>query len=434
MLTRTHCLCIFVFLLGATSPVCAQPLKRAAKAAVQKIKCEETVKYSAALRQAGPAAQNAVVRTVQRPGRAEQNANEQLAAQLQKAAALAARGQKIQETKRMRRSVFMITGLYPSNTTGTGFVFETVYNGKKEIWGVAAAHVTYDLPDGFFTTFFKNNTPYTFFARPVLYGHFHSLDAVLVYFDQSPEFLEVVRPLKLAQHPPAPSETAVSYAFHMNDKRNDKLDFIPGRDRQILTVSPSRLTTSYAFKRHKRKGMCGGPLLNANHEVIAMHTGSFTEKAKASPAPAFLPPEGQPFWPNTDEYGAIGAPIHRISHALPAQRILDLVCAYHNDGNCWRTVGWNEFPVMQLNVNQRLVRVTAWRNEIKLADIQARYTEPFLDEARLEQFVRAEDPDRLELDVETYDSEAEKVYISRVRADLKNKKLSGIAPTETEKP
>lgn len=434
MFTRTHRFIFFVLLLSAAAPLCAQPLKRAAKTAVQKIAREETAKSSAALSAAVRAARNRAAYAAQAQNATLPQADQALAAQLQKAAALAARGQKIQATKQMRRSVFMITGLYPSETMGTGFVFETVYNGKKEIWGVAAAHVTYDLPDGFFTTFFKNNTPYTFFARPVLYGHFHSLDATLVYFDQSPEFLDVVRPLKLAANPPDPRETAVSYAFHLDDRRDDKLEFIPGRNRKILTVSPSRLTTSYVFKPHKRKAMCGGPLLNANNEVIGMHTGSFTEKSKASPAPAFLPPEGQPFWPQTDEHGAVGAPLYRISHALPAQRILDLVRAHHNGGNCWRTVRWNGVPVLRLNVNQRLLRVTAWHKETKLADLRARYTEPFLDEARLEQFVRAQNPDRLELDVETYDSETEKVYISRVRADLKNKKVTAVAMPETEQP
>lgn len=405
-----------VLLAALAAPIQGQPVKKWAKSAAAKTAERKTERAAQASRAAG-----ALKTTAHPAAKAGADAADQaLQAALKKAAAAAKRRATWQTTKQMTRSVFFIQPHAPFYTVGTGFVFEIAYNGKTEVWGVVASHVAQAVKPFFFATFFKDGKPHHYRAEIVLHGHFNAADAALVRFESNEDFFQTVLPLQLAPSPAPVKTPHVSYAFHVDEK----IEFIPGRNRKVLDASPRLLTTNYVFKPHKRKGMCGGPLLNEKQEVIGMHTGSSTEDVSNFPPPQFLPQSGQPFWP-VNERGAAGAPYKRVSHAVPAARIADLVHAYHNNGVLLRPVKWNGFKIMDLNVNQSLYRVTAYRNEEKLADLEAQFPEPFLDEARLEEFVRAQNPTDLELEVETYISDEGKIYRHRVYADLERGRVIG---------
>ena len=408
---------ILPFLLASlANAVQAQPVKKWVKSVAAKTAASETARTAAAAQSL-----NALKASAGQIQTADASSAEKaLQAQLKKAAAAAKRRATWQTTKQMTRSVFFIQPHAPYYTVGTGFIFETVYNGKKEVWGVVASHVAQAVKPFFFATFFKDGKPHHYRAEIVLHGHFNAIDAALVRFDESEDFFQTVLPLKLAETA-APLKTPhVSYAFHVDEK----IEFIPGRNRKVLDASPRMLTTNYVFKPHKRKGMCGGPLLNEKQEVIGMHVGSSTEDVLNYPPPQFLPQDGQPFWP-VNERGNAAAPYKRVSHAVPAARILDLVRAYRNGGVLLRPVKWGDFKIMDLNVNQSVNRVIAFRGEQKLADVEAQFPEPFLDEAQLDRFVRAQNPTDLELEIETYVSEEGKIYRHRVYADLQRREIIG---------
>lgn len=270
-----------------------------------------------------------------------------------------------------QHSVFYIQPTHQTPVSASGFVFQTQYQGRWELWGVIAAHIYSRPGQEMELVFYNGKKPIIIKARVVLSAAPARLDASLLKLEATEEFLQFVHPLSLQTAAPSAWETFTCTGYSRQEPS-------VAANRRILLRTPSLLTTNYTIEPHKRAGLCGSPLLNKKGEVVGLHCGSFTESALRS-VPAILPP-GQKIWP-------IQQPNQRVSFVIPAQRLLDLVQAYRNGGSLKRPLLWEGKTIAQIDIHEFIHSVSVLIDNPK-EGMQIQTTvlsgaEPFLNEQNL---------------------------------------------------
>ncbi|WP_428073422.1 hypothetical protein [Candidatus Avelusimicrobium aviculae] len=281
---------------------------------------------------------------------------------------------KAAEAQPWQHSVFYIKPSWKMPVAGSGFVFQTNDQAEQKIFGFISAHITpVSLAKGekFDVVFLNGKKPLTVRAELLLRGTSFRLDAALIRFEPTAEFLEFVKPFSLNERKVVPWATlsAVGYA-------RQEPSLSPNRKVKIL--NPSLITTSYTLERHKRAGFCGSPLLNAQGEVVGLHCGSLTEDFP--PHRPSLLPKGQNLWP-VNNYS------QRVSFAVPARLLGDLVRAYHQGGSFKRPILWDSLTVAEIDVNEHIENITVFYsnsdNLLQSEPLWLADKEPFLNELNL---------------------------------------------------
>lgn len=401
-----------LFLCTQAAPLYAQPLKRLGKNAVQKALQEEKARAAGVLKSAGALMPEAV-RAAEAANPAILKANQALTAQAKKAAAAAKQMQTKPFLRHLRQSVFLTRNDNLYGVRATGFLFETNYGGHREIWGVIAQHLAEMTGRRFSVTFIKDGREVHFDAEVVVQGNEGRLDAALVRFDPTEEFLQTVIPLKLSDKRPAVHSKTFSYG---HSTAQPDAPFYAAANTDVLQSGSNRFGRVFAYEPRMHAGACGGPVLNAAREVVGMHCGASTEDPAVSPAPQFVPAQGQHLWP-------ISSADQRISQAVPAERLLDLVRAYHNRNLSAQPLRWNGIQIGSINVDERVTVVQVFAENRLLRTYRAQYHEPFLDEAHLEEFIHTQNADELRVEIETADARppnpaGRRIYVDVVKREV----------------
>ena len=154
----------------------------------------------------------------------------------------------------------------------TAFLFTTTYQGPPEEWAATAGH-TAQVGESLVLTFYDGKKEIPVKGRLVQSGPALLSDAALIKLeDPLPAGLQPFS-LSTAINPQEPL-TTWGYASHKL-YHIDNLTFEKDNTRFIRTDFPAT--------QKKRSGLCGGPLLNPQGEVLGIHCGSSLEdKAYAS--------------------------------------------------------------------------------------------------------------------------------------------------------
>ena len=290
------------------------------------------------------------------------------------------------------------------NGRSSGFIFETVYGGKRELWGVTTGLL--GAQTELTVRFFKDGHPHDFTGRVVQTGMASPAGLILLAFAPTKPFLDTVIPLKLGTSDVSPDMRVLSYGFFLQKEKTDFLPFTPGR---IAQASPEILIAEGLLNAPNYAGIQGAPLLNRRHEVVGLYAGAFSQKEET---PIYALWRIQDIQPAATVY-------KNASYAVPANRLAELVLAYHNRGLLARPVRWNGTDIAVLEVDERIFRVFTFRPadkwEKELAEqylgahqrgfvsIASDTWGKEVDERRLEQFLPAQDVIAVELWIEKYD-------------------------------
>lgn len=281
---------------------------------------------------------------------------------------------KAKEAEPWQHSVFYIKPSWQMPVAASGFVFQTQYQGKEEIYGLISAHVTppsMQKGEKFEVVFNTGKKPLLVQAELLLRGSSFRLDASLIRFTPTPEFLAFVKPFVLNERKVLPWATLSSVGYARREP-----SYSP--ERKVRVLNPSLITTTYTLQRHQRAGFCGSPLLNNQGEVVGIHCGSLTEEAWQN-KPAILP-EGQKIWP-------INYHSQRVSFAVPSLLLGDLVRAYHQGGSFKRSILWDSITVAEVDVNEHIesiaIMYTGEDHLLQTDPVWLAAKEPFLNELNL---------------------------------------------------
>ena len=228
----------------------------------------------------------------------------------------------------------------------SGTVFQTLYNGKVEVFGVIPAHaIAYSAEDPktlrqeFKAIISMNGKQQEVPVEIVQLSSPLFLDLALVKFPK--DILNFLSPLPLSQNPVKPSEVLHSPALEELG-----LPYVGGRVVQM--ISPMSLRTSITVAKEERAGMCGTPVLNDQQQIVGIHTGS----TKGS----------------EDFYG-----LGDVSYVATVDVLNSLVSAYFNGGMAKVPFVINGEKVADMNIDEHLVSFsllddkgnTLWNQEIK---------------------------------------------------------------------
>lgn len=281
---------------------------------------------------------------------------------------------KAKEAEPWQHSVFYIKPSWQMPVAASGFVFQTQYQGKDEIYGLISAHITppsMQKGEKFEVVFNTGKKPLIVQAELLLRGSSFRLDASLIRLTPTPEFLAFVKPFVLNERKVVPWATLSSVGYARREA-----SYAPNR--KVRVLNPSLITTTYTLQRHQRAGFCGSPLLNNQGEVVGLHCGSLTEEAWQN-KPAILP-EGQKIWP-------INYHSQRVSFAVPSLLLGDLVRAYHQGGSFKRPILWDSITVAEVDINEHIESITIMYtgedNLIQASPVWLAAKEPFLNELDL---------------------------------------------------
>ncbi len=173
---------------------------------------------------------------------------------------------------------------YPQGQTDvhslSGFIFQTTYQGKKEIFGVIAQHAT-PIPTG------GGSLGSSFTARVVQNGQVVDIPAEMVQISAPtmpdlalvkfrPEDEKLLAPLTLAKQEPVLNERLSLIGFGM-----EELMLIT--DSPLLEKSLISLRFPMAGNSEDWSGLCGSPVLNEANEVVGTVTGACVKQ----PNPTF---------------------------------------------------------------------------------------------------------------------------------------------------
>lgn len=257
----------------------------------------------------------------------------------------------------------------------TGFVFQLSYRGKTEIWGTAAQHVVNLTGGQILATFYYNGKKYVFPGTVVQEGCAYRTDAALIRFEPTPEFLTVVRPLALDETPVQPNTALTSYGYSKISKQ-----FFALKRRRVLCSGLVCAGTSTVPAAQPRTGTCGSPLINKHGLVAGLHCGTPSVKAQVLNYPAFRPVQGQSVWP-------IWRKQDRVAHFVHARALRMLVRTWHGENAGW-SIRWRGTTITTLKVDEFIEKAESHNSLWRHAAYSAAKNEPFLDESRLEDFVK----------------------------------------------
>ena len=206
----------------------------------------------------------------------------------------------------------------------SGTVFQVQYKGKKEVFGVLPSHAlaitpgdAYSLKQKTTVIVYKDGKRLEIPVQIVQISSPQFLDLALLKF---PEYaLSVLSPISLAQKPV--QEKDILYSPSLPDAG---LPFIDGRI--VTEVNPVFLRTSIPVAKEERAGLCGSPVLNRDHEIVGIHTGS-TKSA--------------------DFFGS-----GDVAYVTSVNGLNSLVEAYFNGGNAKVPFIVNGEKVAELNINE----------------------------------------------------------------------------------
>lgn len=220
--------------------------------------------------------------------------------------------------------------------TFSGTVFKTVYNGEEEIFGVVAAHAIATsatelaLKRNFTMLFFDGENMLEVPAEIVQLSSPSMLDVALVKF--SPEAEAMFHPLRISEVPVQVGDVLASQGFAGDIDVN-----IPNR--QITAVTPLSVRTTIPYARDDRPGLCGSAVVNEEHELVGIHTGS--------------------------TYSDAGAQFD-VGYATNASFLNTLVQAYHNGGQATFPLIFNNQKIVDLNVDEYISYVALYDAEGKV--------------------------------------------------------------------
>ena len=171
-----------------------------------------------------------------------------------------------------------LSSFTPMNASA--FFIETDWNGQKRLLGVTVAHAQDMMFDNFYIFLRQPSGEEKHFpVKFITSGTMGRADVALL--DVPPEAAPYIRPLRLASRPPSVGEKVRSYGFFHGSFR-----IVPNRT--VKETTPGRLITSFEFGGLVRAGACGGPLLNAQNEVVGIHCGSAAKKQESYAVPVRL--------------------------------------------------------------------------------------------------------------------------------------------------
>ena len=234
--------------------------------------------------------------------------------------------------------------------TSTAFVIEETYQGKRFLWGVTAAH----------GTFFKVAVidPQTENKLKVPFAITGGVSDIALFALSDPLPAQLT-PLKLAPQNPQLGETLFSVGFFQNRYNLET-------NRVVEEAGPHRLLTSLQIDRScERTGACGGPLLNAQGQVVAVHVGSHKSKDAG--------------------------------FAVPVQKIHELLQDYHNGTLSQDPLIFNGINIGSIGRNQFIRSVYVYQNGKMIQEINVcyAYKTKNIDYAHLETLVNAPQADKL---------------------------------------
>lgn len=252
----------------------------------------------------------------------------------------------------LRETVSEFTGL-AEPFTATSFVIEEEFEGKKQLWGVTAAHIA-RIMSAYPAVWLEDYAPFPVEFAAI--GNAGMLDLAL--FQLPEEWPRSIPALKLAEQTPKPGEKTYSFGFF-----NDDFFLVPNRE--IKEVTPTRLITSLEIETSHRGGACGSPILNTQGEVVGVHIGSSDSK--------------------------------QISFAVPAAEIKRMLQAYHNKGQSLQPLLFNGKKIGDLNVNESISRVLTVTDGYTTGDFVTYHYEKDVDYAHLETLSPDADPDEVHI-------------------------------------
>ena len=183
----------------------------------------------------------------------------------------------------------------------SGSVFSIEYNGKKEVYGVVAAHAIagdplekYSLHKTFTAIIYKNGLQKLVPVEVVAVSPQSMLDIALVKFPA--EIEPLLLPYRLGD---------ITDEINLISKGFSGPVPTAVTNREIIACTPLSIRTTMPLERMARPGLCGSAVLNSKNELVGIHTGSI--------------------------YSTAGEEAD-IAYATPSYYLKNLVEAYHNPG------------------------------------------------------------------------------------------------------
>ncbi len=241
--------------------------------------------------------------------------------------------------------------------TGTGFVLEETYQGKKYLWGVTVTHYAFQKPAVKLPKQRKSvRVPF------VIQGSAGMGDVSL--FPLPPQLAGQVTALTLANKTPQVGEELFSIGFFNKSVHIEE-------HRILQEITPSRMITSLQVApKPSREGACGGPVLNQQGEVVGIHIGS--------------------------SYHA------QTGFAVPLSHIRQALAAYHQQDAAPQPLLYNGVFLGPIAVNEAILTVRFYAQNKLLYTFKTFRHEKEIDYAHLEALSArlSLDPQRIEMDIE----------------------------------